>query len=819
MIKKMIIGISLCSIFMVGYMATAHATSPHISKQTLIEEERFNANLQYQYYQMDTSYEAAVAKVKRDVYTYTLNPSKDVKLAVWTYRSPQGYEKKTLTAIGEDYEKHHPGWVVLGGVNAEGYYNDEPTNALIQDGEVIRKDVSAEAFKELIGFKADGSVVIKQCPVASDTPRLKIDTKSYDITTVNALPDENGIAIILPDMMQAIDATGYRVFEINYSMYRRSSQFPAGTLSGDTLGIFVKGIVNQELSEVSMITTPSNRKVYLITRNETVGSHLTNGKEIVCQFDYIDEFSDVECMTGYMYKYLENGQTIPISYVDTTDMGQRVVYNCEYYKTTSKERAGIGFKADGSIVLLTANTKTGGPTQFEVGEMFKTLGCINAYQFDGGGSVTFLKRDVNGNLQMLNTPGDGHPRSIMTGLFVVARDPGLNSKYAESTPTTITLHKKNNDFAKGMENISVKVNNQTYQLEEESLTIKGLQENKEYEIEVNYTYEGKPCQATMYATTKAYDPGIDINPTSNGFEVSVRKTDEYIETTRIVLNIEGQTYPIEGIEIGKSYYIEGLLKGESYEVGYRYEGTNKETGEKFEKEVEAKSYTTLGYEVPEIERFEVEETRGKVKISYRYSDVDGIVNKAYIQQGTNRIEVEETRGSKTIEGIDRTKDQKFQLILEYEYEGLGGVVRSEEIVLEKEAHEHTWKEADCTHAKTCTGCGETVGEPLGHTYKEADCTHAKTCTRCNETVGEPLGHTYKEADCTHAKTCTRCNETEGNPLGHTWKEATKKEPKTCTVCGATEGEPLKGCKKASAMTLIASILALTTTLMILRKKR
>jgi len=52
-------------------------------------------------------------------------------------------------------------------------------------------------------------------------------------------------------------------------------------------------------------------------------------------------------------------------------------------------------------------------------------------------------------------------RGVFSGLFFVVRDPGLNSKYAESTPTTITLHKKNNDFAKGMENISVKVNNQT----------------------------------------------------------------------------------------------------------------------------------------------------------------------------------------------------------------------------------------------------------------------------------------------------------------------------------------------------------------------
>ena len=448
---------------------------------------------------------------------------------------------------------------------------------------------------------------------------------------------------------------------------------------------------------------------------------------------------------------------------------------------------------DGSYFLFTVrkNKASGGTAYAETNAILSYYNAYTAFQDDGGGSVMSIYRKDDGTFENVSPSTDG--RGVFSGLFFVVRDPGLNSKYAESTPTTITLHKKNNEFAKGMENISVKVNNQTYQLEEESLTIKGLQENKEYEIEVNYTYEGKACQATMYATTKAYDPGIDINPTSNGFEISVRKTDEYIETTKIVLNIEGQSYPLEGIEIGKSYYIEGLLKGENYEVSYRYEGTNKETGEKFEKEVAGKIYTTLGYEVPIIERFEVEETRGKVKISYRYSDVDGIVTKAYIDQEGKGIEIEGTRGSKTIEGIDRTKDQKFQLYIEYEYEGLEGIVKSEVIILEKEAHEHTYKEADCTHAKTCTTCGETVGEPLGHTYKEADCTHAKTCTRCGETVG--------------------------NPLGHTWKEATKKEPKTCTVCGTTVGERLKGCKKSSAMTLIVSILTLTTTLMILRKKR
>lgn len=110
---------------------------------------------------MDTNYNPSSTKTTRDIYTYTVKQSDNIHLATWTYSNPDHYQLATLIDIAKDYEKNHPGFIVLGGVNAEGYYENEPTNAFIQDGDVIRKDVSYEGFKELIGFKKDGSVVIK----------------------------------------------------------------------------------------------------------------------------------------------------------------------------------------------------------------------------------------------------------------------------------------------------------------------------------------------------------------------------------------------------------------------------------------------------------------------------------------------------------------------------------------------------------------------------------------------------------------------------------------------------------------------------------
>ena len=100
-----------------------------------------------------------------------------------------------------------------------------------------------------------------------------------------------------------------------------------------------------------------------------------------------------------------------------------------------------------------------------------------------------------------------------------------------------------------------------------------------------------------------------------------------------------------------------------------------------------------------------------------------------------------------------------------------------------EKSEHTYKDATCTDAKTCSACGATEGEALGHSYNKATCTKAETCSRCGSTKGSALGHNYKDATCTTPKTCSRCGATSGKALGHTHKAVTCTEGATCTVCG------------------------------------
>ena len=97
-----------------------------------------------------------------------------------------------------------------------------------------------------------------------------------------------------------------------------------------------------------------------------------------------------------------------------------------------------------------------------------------------------------------------------------------------------------------------------------------------------------------------------------------------------------------------------------------------------------------------------------------------------------------------------------------------------------EATGHSWTEANCTTAKTCSVCGKTDGTAEGHKWRDATCTAAKTCSVCGKAEGRANGHQWKDATCSTAKTCSVCGKTEGNAMGHEFREG------ACVRCGAKD---------------------------------
>ena len=105
---------------------------------------------------------------------------------------------------------------------------------------------------------------------------------------------------------------------------------------------------------------------------------------------------------------------------------------------------------------------------------------------------------------MLNTPGDGTPRSIMSGLFIVVRDPAVESKLGKATPTTITIERKEDEYSQSVENLIVKVDGKTYPMTGKEITIEGLKENTTYDVEISYEIEGEECKSSIKSTKQKH---------------------------------------------------------------------------------------------------------------------------------------------------------------------------------------------------------------------------------------------------------------------------------------------------------------------------
>ena len=74
-------------------------------------------------------------------------------------------------------------------------------------------------------------------------------------------------------------------------------------------------------------------------------------------------------------------------------------------------RTAAGVTADGTLVLLVADGRRPGwavgLTLGELADEMIALGCVDAINFDGGGSSTMVRRDGDDKYKVLNTPSDG----------------------------------------------------------------------------------------------------------------------------------------------------------------------------------------------------------------------------------------------------------------------------------------------------------------------------------------------------------------------------------------------------------------------------
>ena len=113
-----------------------------IVKETL-EEEVLDGGVLFSHQTIATNAYNNSLYTNNDVFSYPVNgDNKEVKLASWSYMGKYATSLVTLDRIAKDYEAQHPGWIVVGGINAEGYHQQngstEISNMFVQDYDLIR---------------------------------------------------------------------------------------------------------------------------------------------------------------------------------------------------------------------------------------------------------------------------------------------------------------------------------------------------------------------------------------------------------------------------------------------------------------------------------------------------------------------------------------------------------------------------------------------------------------------------------------------------------------------------------------------------------
>ena len=118
--------------------------------------------------------------------------------------------------------------------------------------------------------------------------------------------------------------------------------------------------------------------------------------------------------------------------------------------TDPASRSMVGITAEGKLILCQTDGRGAnnsvGQSNYEMGEMMLALGCVQAFNCDGGGSSTFLsKRAGESKLTMRSTPSDGSERPTINSIFLAKAGgltPGtfnialINSKYDYFAPNT-----------------------------------------------------------------------------------------------------------------------------------------------------------------------------------------------------------------------------------------------------------------------------------------------------------------------------------------------------------------------------------------------
>lgn len=696
---------SIITILLLSFSITPIFGAPAVTKDdTGVSSFQATSTEETNLYGMTHSFIKGIASTSGANYNQQVNMFEmktdgvNSKLVTWSRQANnKNLTRATLAQIARDYEANHPGWIVVGGINADQFYTKKGTDRgadgsypyyqqtyypYIMDGERRFPITPYGITTNFVGFKNDGSAdsFVYASPLAGYTLRILDEAGNvlgkYNVENVNQSPSENqtsvwasylgltsGVAV-----EQTPTSSSNNIYIVENAEIAYTNISPEYGLSGeDKTSFFGKGTI----SSVSSSATIGSGQFAIETKNAELAAALSEGKRIIVQYDYADEaMNNVEAASGYHSVQRINGK----------DATTNASYNTRQYN-----RSIFGRKADGTYVLFTVDFKNGDKTYggqnfTQTNAMLKAYGVVEAYQDDGGGSVTAIRRTKTGNFEVTNFTSDGSARSVLTGLFFVVRDPNINVDYLSVTRSSVEITQSNTEYNL-VKDLKVLYNGNEFTPENGIVKVTGLTENTLHHLEVQYSIAPASdptnyvkTSTTVEVQTLAFEyPQSNISvsgKTNSSIEISYNPTSPETDVIKnIKVHVGDFVYDMGDKYI---YTIGDLIEDTEYNIYFEYDVYDAETGNLYHKEEEPFVVKTLAFEIPTISRFEIfNVSENNFTFKYGYKDDYEVVSSLYItiDEFEFSLEKEKKNGSKVIDCSFLTPGKhNFNLVVEYKDE-------------------------------------------------------------------------------------------------------------------------------------------------------
>ncbi len=303
-------------------------------------------------------------------------------------------------------------------VNA-GYFwqSGDPLNISIVDGELVSEPYPGRV---VFGITRDGRFLFDT--LTFDAKICTPDAKTISIRGLNRLCGKNDIVAYTPRFFPSTCTTG----QLTEAVIKCDSlPIKANTPIAGTVVETRPGTCDTPIADGTIVVSGTGPSAQII------GEQLKPGMPVTIQFDLKPTstcgWENVVESAGGGPWLVRDGKV----YVNAKEEGFQ-----NDISVGSNPRTAIGITADGKMVIATVDGRQStskGITLAQLADLMKAQGCVNAINFDGGGSTT-----MSTSFGVLNSPSGGTERPIADSLAVMAASPAPSpsTDFAITAPAT-----------------------------------------------------------------------------------------------------------------------------------------------------------------------------------------------------------------------------------------------------------------------------------------------------------------------------------------------------------------------------------------------